>query len=279
MKPLLSIVFTDFDGTLFTRERKISEPDYDILVKLGKSGITRVIATGRSVYSISKVISDDFPVDYLIFSSGSGILDWKNKILLHSCHLYQKEIQEVGRIFFCYQVDFMIHDPIPENHRFHYKQFSLNNHDFIKRCDIYRDYVSELTDISSLPDQACQFVGIIDENKDWFDFLSGKLLINSLNIKLIRTTSPINGRSIWMEVFPGNVSKASAAALLCEFLSIDQSRSMSIGNDYNDSDLLAWTAYSFVVEGSPDELITQYRMSDGEQNSALANAVNSLIVL
>ena len=76
------MVVTDLDGTLLNDRRKVSREEYSTLLELGRREIPRVIATGRSLFSVSKVLPDDFPVDYLIFSSGAGCLEWKKRELL-----------------------------------------------------------------------------------------------------------------------------------------------------------------------------------------------------
>jgi len=61
------MIITDLDGTLLTRERTVSNNDINTLVDLGKLNIPRIIATGRSVLSAKRVLSDNFPIDFLIF--------------------------------------------------------------------------------------------------------------------------------------------------------------------------------------------------------------------
>ena len=72
----LKMVVTDLDGTLLNPQHQISDKDLQSLKLLGDKNIYRVIATGRSPYSLNKVLPADFPIDYLIFSSGSGIINW-----------------------------------------------------------------------------------------------------------------------------------------------------------------------------------------------------------
>jgi len=273
----IQIIFTDFDGTLFSSERKISGQDISTLNELGKLGIIRVIATGRSVFSISKVIECDFPVDYLIFSSGSGIMDWKNKKILHSHSLNKNEISEITCILSKHQVDFMVHYPIPENHRFSYFQFSVNNPDFLHRCEIYRDYINRLSDFKQLPETACQFVGIIDYDTMQYNKIK-KSFKNGLNkFEIIRTTSPLNGKSIWIEIFPEQVSKGKAAQWICNYLTIPKEVTMSIGNDFNDVDLLKWTKYSYVVNNSPEEFREFFTIAEGTTGSDFSDAVISAL--
>ena len=66
------MVITDLDGTLLNSGRIVSPENRRALERLGELGVVRVIATGRSLFSFNKVIERDFPVDYLLFSSGGG---------------------------------------------------------------------------------------------------------------------------------------------------------------------------------------------------------------
>ena len=62
------------------------------LVELGRRGRLRVIATGRNLFSARKVLPPDFPVDYVLFSSGAGIMDWPAQRLLRSVTMAAAEV-------------------------------------------------------------------------------------------------------------------------------------------------------------------------------------------
>ena len=74
----------DLDGTLLRDDKSLAGADRDALARLRDMGIVTAIATGRSNYSFQK-ITDDLgwnepenllPVDYVIFSTGAGIMDF-----------------------------------------------------------------------------------------------------------------------------------------------------------------------------------------------------------
>ena len=71
---------------------------------------------------------------------------------------------------------------------------------------------------------------------------------------VIIATSPLDHTSLWVEVFNKNVSKSKAAFFLSKELSVERKNVFSIGNDYNDLDLLEWSGKGFVVENALDEL-------------------------
>ncbi len=269
------IIFTDLDGTLLRQDRTISTEDLAVLEELGKRNIVRVLATGRSLYSLSKIFEDDFPhFDYIIFSCGVGIINWNTKEILSSHFLSKDEIAKVRHTLDLHNIDHMIHNPVPENHRFHYQKFSTENNDFDRRFSYYKDYGSPLTSKEKHIEKASQVLAVIPEDIEKFEMLKALLP----NLRVIRTTSPIDHTSLWVEIFPKNVSKGHAAEWLCAHLDISQEDTFSIGNDYNDIELLDWTAHSYVVENAPDELKNKYKSTASNQRNGFSKVIREILV-
>ena len=84
MKTLLA---TDLDGTLLNAERRAGERDLGTLRELAAAGVCRAAVTGRSLHSVRRVLPPDFPIDYLVFSSGTGILDWRSGEQIGRAHV------------------------------------------------------------------------------------------------------------------------------------------------------------------------------------------------
>ncbi len=265
----LKMVVTDLDGTLLNPERQVSELDYRSLELLGEKNIYRIVATGRSIYSVNKVLPYNFPIDYLIFSSGSGILDWNTKEILFAQSLNSTEVLSVTHYLIELNINFMVHKPIPDNHHFAYYQTENENSDFQQRIKIYDKFAQPLTTNFSDFGAACQFVVIIPENVSLYKNIKEKL--SQFNV--IRATSPLDGKSIWIEIFPKNVSKGSAAAYLCHRLGCNRSAVLGIGNDYNDLDLLNWTGHSIVVANAPGELKNKFKITDSNADSGFSKTI------
>jgi HAD superfamily hydrolase (TIGR01484 family) len=141
------IIVTDFDGTLCNDNRYVSTKDIDTLKRLGKTGVTRIIATGRSLYSVFSVIPGDFPIDYLIFSSGAGIMEWKTKNIINSFSLVNQQITKILDVLKKNNFHFMLHKKIPDNHYFYYFKDPDNllpADDFDSRCSLYADFAEKL---------------------------------------------------------------------------------------------------------------------------------------
>lgn len=266
----IKMVISDLDGTLLDNNREVSLNDMKSLYCLGQKNITRVIATGRNFFSLSKVLPPNFPIDYLIFSSGAGIYDWKNKKLLHSQYLPDFEVRQISNMLIQHKVDFMIHEVIPENHKFLFYRSTEHNPDFERRIQVYKDFAFELDPQHENYSHSCQILAVFPNQLELFESIEQKFN----DIKIIRTTSPLDGDSIWMEIFPISVSKGHGIDWLCNFLNISSEQTISIGNDYNDIDMLEYTRNSYVVENAPEELRKKFDVCKSNTNSGFTDALS-----
>ncbi|PIQ27308.1 hypothetical protein COW36_00095 [bacterium (Candidatus Blackallbacteria) CG17_big_fil_post_rev_8_21_14_2_50_48_46] len=250
MKP--GALITDLDGTLLDANSVCSQRNLAALKALGGAGILRVAATGRSLFSARKVLSFDFPIDYLIFSSGAGVMQWARQELIFSAHLQRQEIQALIRGLQSEHLDFMIHGPIPENHCFYYQKNSKHNPDFDSRLAIYQAYAKPWQGEDLPWEQVSEILVIVPEtaalaryhwlSQSWPQF------------QIIRATSPLDYASGWLEIFPAHISKSQTSAWLLQRYALEAKQTLAIGNDYNDQDLLAWAGLGCVVNNAPEDL-------------------------
>ena len=113
---------------------------------------------------LKKVLKDNFPIDYLIFSSGAGVYDWKKQTLMHSQYLPDFEVKQISKILIEHQVDFMIHEIIPDNHKFIYFRTEIHNPDFERRINVYKDFAIELNLKTENYSNACQIIAVFPNN-------------------------------------------------------------------------------------------------------------------
>ena len=264
------MVLVDLDGTLLNSSKKIGDEDWKTLEKLGSEDIIRVFATGRTLYSALTVLNNSTPFDYLVFSSGAGIVNWANNEIMYKTALNVQQIIEIELILRSLEVNYSIQQAIPENHKYYYYKAKKTNTDFEWRNDIYKDFSIALNSAYPLK-QATQFLVILENETD-FEFVKNKIP----NLKVIRATSPIDEKSIWLEIFPENVSKASGGKYLCKVLNISEQDTVGIGNDYNDIDLLEWTNQSFAVANSPQIIKNMFSSCVDNENNPLTDVVAKL---
>lgn len=263
------MVVTDLDGTLLNSQGQVSSTDIDTLSRLGEIGVVRAIATGRSPYSFSKVISSGFPIDYLIFSSGAGALEWATNTILYTTEIPAEQVQSIVDELIAHKVDFMVHEPIPANHRFLYHQSGNHNPDFLNRIEIYRPFCQPYIPGVAYGSAATQLLAVLPHDVEWFEMLRGKFP----TLKVIRATSPLDGHSIWMEIFRRDVSKAYGISWLCQKLGIENDVVLTLGNDFNDLDMLGSFTNSFVVANAPEELKSRFSVVKSNNESGFSDAV------
>jgi Cof subfamily protein (haloacid dehalogenase superfamily) len=271
-KPRVEMVITDLDGTLLSTDHKVSDTDLESMRRLGESGVVRVIATGRSYFSLKRVLPPDFPVDYLIFSSGSGIMEWESKSLLYSRSLSRQEVLKALDVLKLLKLNFMIHEPIPDNHIFSYHCSGQATGDFDYRISLYQGYASPMSPGFRVKESG-QILVIVEEDDSIVEMLKSRLS----GLAVIRTTSPLDGRSIWIEIFPEGVSKSQGARWLCRRTGIPEEAVMAVGNDYNDMDLLEWSCYPFVTANAPDPLKSRFPVTSGNNESGFSRALERVI--
>ncbi len=272
----IKILITDLDGTLRDTEQGFPENNIESLQFLEKKDVVRVIATGRSIYSANNVLASEFPIDYFIFSSGAGIMNWKTKEIIYERHLQGEDVAEISKELIDIGLDFMIHLPIPENHKFYYHSAGNDTPDFIRRCDIYSDYIIRLNGEHESFGDSSQMLAIINNDLSLFKEIEARLESKFNDIKLIRTTSPLDNDSIWLEIFPQEVSKGNASEWLCNKLGLNKNDAIVIGNDYNDIDLLKWSPNSYVVSNAPEELKQENIVIESCVDSGIAKLISRL---
>jgi len=270
-EPPCGLFVCDFDGTLLRSDRSFSPADLEALKQLDQLGIVRVIATGRSIYSLNTVSISELPVDYIIFSSGAGVTQHPGGDIIRKVSLEAHEVSRAIAILQAEYLDFMVHRPIPDNHVFGYYESTPANTDFKRRIDLYSQFAFPLDEVSDGFGTATQLLAILPPESSLQVLETIRKKLPGFNI--IQTTSPLDGQSIWIEIFPATVSKGLTAAWLTAKFDLDSDQTLSIGNDYNDLDLLEWTASSFVVENAPDDLKDRFPVVASHNESGVAEGI------
>ena len=266
-----SAVFTDLDGTLLDAHQQLAPVNRGALEQLGKDEIWRIVVTGRSLFSARRVLDPHFPIDVLVTSSGAGIFRFPAEQVLHSAMMEERHVQGSAALLKRLALDFMIHAPLPDNHFFKWHRSGGQNTDFCKRLEIYSGYHQPLPEDLTTVGPATQLLVVCPRDDN--GRLHRVLRIELPDLTVIRTTSPLDHRSIWYEILPPGISKASAAAWICEHYGINQHTVLAVGNDYNDLDLLHWGSFSRVVANAPPDLRRQFAMVADHNDNGFAEAV------
>lgn len=266
------LFITDFDGTLLGSDGTIAQRDLDALATLSSHGVKTAIATGRSLHSFLNSPGADLNVDYIIFTTGAGVVSKPGYDLLYQVNLSAEMVAQALKSMANSAFDFMLHHPVPDNHLYVYRRVSKNNTDFESRIERHREFGHALENTHTNGfGAAAQFVVIVpaEKSSDALDALRREFS----GLSVVRATSPLDHASNWIELFHPKVSKGKTAAWLASELCIDHRNTIAIGNDYNDADLLEWAAHSFVVENAPADMRAEFETVSSNDNGGVAEAV------
>ncbi len=265
-------LFTDIDGTLLNNSSSLSKQNFLALKKLKFT--YRIAVTGRNLFSAQKVLSVDTPIDYLIFSNGSGIMDWKKQKIIFSQNLSTDKTLAVSQLLIQNKITFTVHKPIPQTHYYFFHIGSYIPSDLPARNILYKPFVKPFSHWQPQP-STC-IICMLPKHPSTFLWLMEKLSVFNGKISTTRTSSPFNHENIWIEIYEQNINKGQTAKYLCSLLDIPEQNTIGIGNDYNDESLLNFVAKPFVVANAPDELKKIFPSTVSNQDHAIAEIINLL---
>ena len=267
---------TDLDGTLLGPDGTIAQGDLDALDTLRGRGVRTAVATGRSLYSLLHSPAASLPVDYIVFSTGAGVIALPERNLLYRLNLSPPLVSRALDFLHGTSLDFMLHHPVPDNHHFVYRRVHADNADFETRIERYRDFGRPLDSVNgSRFGEAAQFLAVVPPGGAEAALIQIRRGLPGLSV--VHSTSPLDHASTWIECFHPGVSKGRTAAWLAAELGVDRMDTVAIGNDFNDLDLLEWAAHAFVVANAPDGLKRRFRQVVPGGRGGVAEAVKRWI--
>ncbi len=271
------LVATDLDGTFLRNDHSISKKSLESLRLLGEKQIVRVVATGRNLRKVMEVIPNHIPFDYIVYSSGAGVYDWKKREHLYHQNISSSSSNRLIQYFVEQDYNFYAFDEAPENHRLWYHRGEQECEEFNRYFSFHRSVQQQLPTNGELAGGLCQFMLIIPENETVFEQMKTDIEERFEEVRVIRASSPISKGYIWVEVFHREVSKGNGVGHLCEMLGIFPEETVGIGNDFNDLDLLRFTGHSFIAANAPEAIRNSFKAAPSNEEDAFAFAVQPLL--
>ncbi len=279
--PYRGLFVTDLDGTLLTDRKNIAAADLKALQHLRARGVLVAIATGRSNYSFNKLIQQlectglesALAVDYVIVSTGAGLMTFPDSRIVTSFTLSGDEVFCISEYLENHGLDYMIHKPVPETMRFLYRSHGGENPDFHARLEMYKEYSTPFLKSSVREFGKATEVVCIVPAENGHD-LADKVMTDLSQFSVIRATSPLDGESVWIEIFPSNVSKSQTTQVLAERMSIQHQNICAVGNDFNDDDLLQWVEHGYLVSNGPSSMKEKLHVVGSNNESGVREAID-----
>jgi hydroxymethylpyrimidine pyrophosphatase-like HAD family hydrolase len=272
---------TDFDGTIKPNDPKapLARADLTALRRLGAEGWVRAVVTGRSLFSFATAWEPGLELDWLIFSSGIGLCPWNSfgpGAVMEARTLKPLEAESALRAALDLNFGFFAYLPPPDGHHFYYlKPPSLVPAGFNKRLKIFavqgRPFPSDFFDLAPAERPVLSQLLLMVPEAEAVQ-AEAELARRLPQLSRLVCASPFNDACRWLEVLPPGVSKGRASAALAERLGLGRDRTVALGNDHNDSDLLDWAGRSFVVQDAPPDLLARHQLIAKAGQGGLAEA-------
>jgi len=269
----VKMVVTDLDGTLLQTDQSISPTDQETLERLGILGVCRVAATGRNLFKVRQVLNENTPFDYVIVSSGAGIMDWKAQKLIQAMSIPATATGEIIHFLIGENQNFKVSRELPDNHNFAWWE-SYDCPELTRYVEHHKKFGDAVKIDPEKPFIASQILMFFPGESNQFEVMKEKIQSKFPDLSIIRTTSPLDPKYTWMEIFPNGVSKAHGIEEICRITGIARENTLGIGNDFNDLEMLDFTQHSYVVGNAPEELKIRYLISLAHFDDGFSHAVN-----
>lgn len=280
---MVKLVASDLDGTIIDKNNLIFSNNFKAFDDLHKHNMNFVVCTGKT-YPITKKMCSEINAKFGIFGNGNLIMDLENEKVLY------KNLLSISEVLSCIDV--------AKEHNMHVhiyteseviteqlKYLDLRNHNLqdshesglsFKTVDNIRDYV-ELNN----PEIFKLVISDDFSTKSVKEELENKL---DLSITTIRKFGEykdfiINKEYEYLDITPVHIGKGYALEYLSNFLNVNRSDVMAIGDNINDIDMIKTSGVSATLADSYDEVknIASYITKNSSENAGFAEAVYKFI--
>jgi len=238
------LIMIDLDGTMLKNDKSIPLKTIDVIKSISNLGHKIVISTGRPFYK-SQYFYHTLALDTFIVNRNGGLIYSPQDRDYHFSVSLDKTIvmKIMNSSIYSYIEHFYIEDRndlyiLKGNYDFFKDTFDTFDHLF------YNDAFNEVTMFTLLVDN--------DHVEEVMTFLNE---MHELKSNLWKHQGQFINTMI--EVFPVNITKASVIKKLCEFYQIPIERTIAIGDEENDIEMIKIAQLGVAMKNAVSELKDQ----------------------
>lgn len=220
----IKLIVCDLDGTLIDKDEVLPEFIFSLQEKLKSRNIIFTIATGRSNH-MSKYLVDNLGIKAPIVINNGGMIKKENEVIYkRSFNVFPlKEglmtAMNLGMsISFCHEEE--IADTVMKKTNWteeKYKHYGIYSDEYLPSEDEWEQLI-------------LQKITIVDKQFDIHRATDHFTSIDDINIVFYDDGGA--------EIVGKNINKANAVEIMADYLNIDLSNVMAIGNDMNDIEMI-----------------------------------------
>jgi Cof subfamily protein (haloacid dehalogenase superfamily) len=276
--PRFDLLAIDLDGTLFDSSRTISDENRIALSQAERAGVKVAVVTGRRLPAAlpSLQVLDIDPV--LVFNSGAIILNGFRGALLRSEMLaltVAKGVVALGRE--C-GVEPIIHDgPNGEGHILMETSPTFNKSlsYYLERTKPPPRLVPDLMKAMHRDPVQVGFSSTVASIRLLSERIQKKF---SEEVELALTEYRDRDFAL-LDVLSPNATKAAALRFLADHFEIPMDRTIAIGDNWNDLEMLETAGFAVVMSNAPEELRSRgFAMTGNNDEAGVAQAVSDYVL-
>lgn len=245
---MIKAIFIDIDGTLLNSKREITTNTKKAIKECIEKGIKVILASGRSRAITLEYQQLAGTSPYIISSNGADVYDIEKDIEIYNEPLNKETIKDM---FYFSQKD----------------DYKMNlNYDFklVMNRMFYpddKDYVKTEEEIYNIIEKE-KIVQCVVANKDIEKIIEFKKYLkeNLLGVKIENESKRLKDMNLkpsnhyYCDITSLGASKGRAIKMLCEYLELENSEIIAIGDGENDISMFEITDNSIAMKNATDEV-------------------------
>ncbi len=281
---MIKLIASDLDGTMFEKGNVIPETNLKAINDINNSNINFTICTGKT-YSLFKNICQDIGTGYGIFGNGNQIINLKT-----GEEIYRKLLKNED-VLFCIntakKLNLHVHlytnkEVITEKLLYmDLRNFELTKND--KNIDLEFKIVTDIQEYVEIENPEILKL-VISAEKDLASLKKEFAKNKNLQVNLIRKVDKYRDEIIgqeyeYLDIMPAGINKEQALEVLENYLKIDKSEVLAIGDNLNDLEMIKDSGVGIAVANAYDEVkeVANYTTTTTAQNGGFAEAVYKFI--
>ena len=281
---MIKLIASDLDGTMFEKGNVIPETNLKAINDINNSNINFTICTGKT-YSLFKNICEDLGTGYGIFGNGNQIINLKT-----GEEIYRKLLRNED-VLFCINTakKLKLHVHLYTNKEvitekllyMDLRNFELTKND--KNIDLEFKIVTDIQEYVERENLEILKL-VISAEKDLASLKEEFAKNKNLQVNLIRKVDKYRDEIIgkeyeYLDIMPAGINKEQALEVLENYLKIDKSEVLAIGDNLNDLEMIKDSGVGIAVANAYDEVkeVANYTTTTTAQNGGFAEAVYKFI--
>lgn len=281
---MIKLIASDLDGTMFEKGNVIPETNLKAINDINNSNINFTICTGKT-YSLFKNICQDIGTGYGIFGNGNQIINLKT-----GEEIYRKLLKNED-VLFCIntakKLNLHVHlytnkEVITEKLLYmDLRNLELTKND--KNIDLEFKIVTDIQKYVKRENPEILKL-VISAEKDLASLKKEFAKNKNLQVNLIRKVDKYRDEIIgkeyeYLDIMPAGINKEQALEVLENYLKIDKSEVLAIGDNLNDLEMIKDSGVGIAVANAYDEVkeVANYTTTTTAQNGGFAEAVYKFI--